>query len=124
MPVRSTRVWGPSKFTDTNYHSVYTVPSDRTLILRTVTFYNASGTTNPFILACNGGDIDHVVWRKQVVSARTGIAAIQNGTELGIAQDVLEDVMVFNPGDVLYVQGSGQPYVSAGFGTLLDGAPT
>lgn len=124
MTVRSTRVWGPSKFTDTNYHLVYTVPTGRTLVLRTVTFYNASGATNPFILACNGGDADHVVWRKQVLSARTSVGALQAGTEVAINEDVLQDVMVFNPGDTLYVQGSGQPYVTAGFGTLLLGAPT
>ena len=124
MTVRSRRVWGPTKVTTTNYTLVYTVPANRTLVLRSVTFYNGTGADNPFILACNGSDIDHVVLREVILSARTSPALAQSGLNSGMPKSLVAQELIFNPGDTLYVQCTTAGYVTAGFGSLLDGAPS
>lgn len=124
MAVRSRRLWGPTKITVATYVAVYTVPADRTAVVRTVAFYMYGNVTpTAAALAVNVGDQDHIIWRADLIPSRSMAAAVQN-TVSALNPQPLWDSIELDPGDVLYAQISSGTLITTGFGSLLDGAPS
>lgn len=108
MAVRSRRVFGPTLLTLVGT-ALYTVPADRTLVLRTVTLYNRSAAGSVAFLAVNGITGFEVVLRRA--------PAAQNDADPA-------PTLIFNPGDVIYGWCTAlNAVIATGFGSLLQGAP-
>lgn len=110
MAVRSRRVLGPESHTSASSTLLYTVPSGRTLVIRTVTLtYNGAGGA---------------AWRLCVNGAAT-TDAIRRGTFAAAGEMVLEAWLALNPGDELRLAGitAGHTINVAVFGALLEGEP-
>lgn len=108
MAVRSRRLTGPALLSTTT-SLIYTVPSGRTLILRTVQVYNGSATLEAELrLFING--------TTSVNRALKHLLAVETTA-------TLTPYWILNPGDTLWAQGSQSTIRMTTFGSLLLGAP-
>lgn len=112
--VRSRRVFGPTAAGINVDTVLYTVPADRTLILKTLLVCKTSSTNDAdFALRVNGTSSGLSIWESVPL---TGITTwqIPGGEEL-----------ILNPGDTLHIRWRGTTNVVrvTGMGSLLDGAP-
>lgn len=88
----------------------YTVPDDRTAIIRGLFIDNLTAVANLAVLFINGTTNADECWRGSV-PANTTIE--------------IPDSIVLNPGDELYIRASlGSASSFTAFGSLLDGAPS
>lgn len=108
MAVRSRRLFGPTQLS-TSLTVIYTVPADRTAIVRTTWLYNQSASPVTVLLTVNG----------------TGVADRLANLEVPAQRErVLLGDLVLNPGDVL--RGAASVAGVANIlmaGSLLLGAP-
>lgn len=104
MAVRSTKLWQTNSIT-TDPSTVYTVPTGRTAVVRSATLMNLGAVAVIASLR-----IGSVAWWLVTVPAATTVAVPYH---------------VVNPGEVVSVTGAtaATPLRSAGFGSLLLGAP-
>lgn len=107
MAVRSRRLWGPVSAAAGATQALYTVASGRTAVVRSHTLTTGSAVAVEFQLRLTPGGA--TIWRGSLTSS----------------SPVTVPYMILNPGETLYlVNGSAvQTIVSAGWGSLLDGAP-
>lgn len=108
MAVRSRRFFGPTTLGATTA-ILYTVPAERTAVVRTLTLVNRSAGAVLAVITLNGG------------ASSEGLAYVSLPTQ---TSTVLTADLVLNPGDVLrgFATAAGAVAVAA-FGSLLDGAP-
>lgn len=90
MAVRSKRIVGPVLVPVNTDHLLYTVPADRTALVKLVTVANTSGATVTFSMGVGGTGAG------QQVLGQTNITANADGQ--------FDLVFVFNPGDAVYVR--------------------
>lgn len=110
MAVRSWRVFGPVRAPAAVATALYTVPADRTLILRSLVVYAAVGATAYYLLLNGVSGLTHGLDGPRTLAAG--------------ARQVYQEDWVLNPGDVLYAyNNNANAYVYTGFGSLLLGAP-
>lgn len=109
MAVRSARLFGPTALNST-WLTVYTVPSGRTAIIRTLTLANTdTATQGTLVIGVNGTDHDD----------RLFTIVMPAGTTQRI-----DSFLVLNPGDTLRaIRQTSTEMCLAGFGALLLGAP-
>lgn len=112
MSVRSRRFIEPTTVTgDAAWHTVYTVPTDRTLIAKTITSYvSSAGAVAPLMLAVYTPFGNRGTFR---VVASVGAATVDTWTGW----------LVLTPGDELQVYGGSGAMKCLGAGALLFGAP-
>lgn len=95
--------------------ALFTVPVDRTLILRTVVFWNVS-----LLLTARE--------RLYVIPVEDGLGLPVDQSNVGpdaIHRPDLRDDIILNPGDILYADASIAATIYAmAFGSLLNGPPT
>lgn len=114
MAVRSRRIVGPQLVTN-SAALLFTVPADRTLIVRQLSIHNSSSTLNQRVRLHVNGATTVFRWLRTADMA-----------PLDVLQ--LEGWWAFNPGDTIQgtaeisYSGSTGPYATL-FGSLLDGAP-
>lgn len=110
IPVRSRRIFGPVVLAAGTRAVVYTVPSGRTAIFRSLLFVNVGAAG----AAC-----------QLRVNADTTAACVSFMTIGSLDTVALRDDLILNPGDVLW---AGAPFGAtvnlSGYGSLLDGAPS
>jgi len=110
MAVRSRRFFGPVALVAGTVTLLYTVPSDRTAIFRSVPMANYGAAAAVCQLRVNGTAATNDVF---IGSIPTVATVGQNGA------------LVLGPGDTLNaVSAAGSTIVVSGFGSLLDGVPT
>lgn len=111
MAVRSRRLWGGTRLTVGAYQVIYTVPADRTAVVRTIFMCNVSGSASwPVSLRINSS---------------TGVGLLFERT-LAPSETYLLEGVILNPGDVLRGRSNAAstPGIDCfGFGSLLLGAP-
>lgn len=113
MAVRSRRLFGPVTAAPNGvHHTLYTVPVDRTAVVRGFTLLNYSASALTFLqLSIDSGSGPLPFWVFTTVAQGTTHA--------------FPDELVLNPGDTVkmfYEPAGGAPYV-LGTGSLLLGAP-
>jgi hypothetical protein len=109
VAVRSRRLFGPrSESTGAGQVVLYTVPSGRTLILRSLIVFGRGVAPNTFTVHVNLAASTGRLWRRTLA---------QNETL------VLEEPMILNPGDIIYGTCEAGNVVWFGDGSLLFGAP-
>lgn len=110
MAVRSRRLYSANLQTLSTGVLIYTVPSGRTLILRTVQFrrnYATAGVVNVGIKPGGAGSVLYS-WQADLPTDKEHVT--------------FDDWWVLEPADELYVFQTCKTYVHA-FGSLLFGAP-
>lgn len=108
-PVRTRRLFGPTTPVPATTTLAYTVPDERTAIIRGLFIDNLTAVANLAVLFINGTTNTDECWR----------GSIPGNTTVEIP-----DSIVLNPGDTLYIRASvGSATSFTGFGSLLDGAP-
>lgn len=123
MAVRSRRLWGPTAVSGAATALLYTVPSGRTAVVRTVTFYKyGDATPTPAGLLLNGTGQNDCIFRADIIQSRSTFAATQN-TVASASYGPMWDSIELNPGDQLYLWCTSNTLVCAGFGSLLLGEP-
>jgi len=107
--VRTLRVWGPLSVGNTAVLA-YTVPADRTLILRGWSSHDRTGAA----------------WRQHLdLDSGGGVHTIADMAGAAGASAYDANWRVFNPGDKIYCEGEAADSCwSMGFGVLLPGPPT
>lgn len=109
MPVRSTRLLGPTLL-PTTAAALYTVPSGRTAIVRQISIVNSDSVTRTAFLYIGGSGVGNR-WRR--VDVASGVSSIDSAFG------------VLNPGDVLQGNASAANVLTVTImGALLDGEPT
>lgn len=111
MAVRSRRFFGPTKIATAGAVVLYTVPADRTALIRTLVLANgtAAATGLTYLLVNGSSGADNAVW----------VGTVGANSVTFVTAD-----LILNPGDVLrgYVTSSACQF--SAFGSLLDGPPT
>lgn len=108
MPVRSRRLWGPTTITQAGL-VLYTVPADRTAVVRQIVVTSVSGVVERVTLRVNGS---------------SGVPTLARW-DLAAGQTVTLANVVLNPGDTLHAVAQNATLLTScsGFGSLLEGAP-
>lgn len=109
--VRSRRLYGPVHATTGGPSLVYTVPSGRTAVVRSMVIVNnGTVTSEARVLLVNGPVANGRVYNVELLAK--GSVFVQD--------------LVFNPGDEVRITSNtvgGGPIAFALYGSLLDGAP-
>lgn len=110
LPVRSRRFFGPIALVAATNTDLYTVEDERTAIFHAITIVNNTVTAAILQLRVNGN-----------LAADNVFIATMPGSS---SADLI-DRIILNPGDVLSARSQVGTTVSiAGFGSLLNGAPS
>lgn len=113
MAVRSRHLGYWSGPPSASWQVVYTVPTDRTAIVRMLAVSNRSGAALTFALRVRRGAATPIFWNQ------VGLADLSTSV-------FPSSELVLNPGDVLEVQATGSGTSNAivhAAGALLEGAP-
>lgn len=108
IPVRSRRFFGPVALAAATSTTVYTVPDDRTAIVRALTFASTNVAASGVQLRLNGDTSGDIIW----------IGTVATGSTVD-----LYDLVILNPGDVLIARSSLIGINVSAFGSLLNGEP-
>lgn len=106
MAVRSKRILGPVAL-PAAAAGIYTVPAGRTLVVRTVTFFNNTGAAQ--------------ICRLSTTASAANSVAYAN--VLAATPAIFEHWMAFNPGDTIFGFSTAGTAVVHIFGALLLGEP-
>lgn len=107
MAVRSRRILGPVVL-PVVAAVIYTVPADRTLLIRTCTFFNNTAVPQTTRVGTSASAANSVYW-----------VALPAGPVIA----VFTHQVILNPGDQLWGLSTTGVSVCHLFGSLLDGAP-
>lgn len=108
MAVRTRRLAGPTYLTVATDVLIYTVPADRTAIIKDVVFTNSSATDTPAELGIGGTGNGKTIWKTSVVGASSGVAQLR--------------YLVLQEGELLYAKaGTGNRLTVSCHGVQLLG---
>lgn len=108
MAVRSRRLWGPLLHVAGTTTSAYIVPAGRTAVLRSLVIANTAGSGAVVVIITPSGG--------------TAVGLISISMSAPSDRELFD--WVLNPGDTLSINpAAGMSVRTAGFGSLLEGAP-